>query len=249
MKDSKQTREGLNARLIELNQNIRSHLDEQEALALKAAEGDTEAPKKLADNYAVVNRATNERRAVEQALRALDKRDFTEDMQARLAAMNGDREAAYASVKAVRPALDRVAELLTDLGEAWSTLQTATQGARAAEKRLRGETHDDRATGGVASVFPSSLSVDPTGIVSGLLWRAIGDSLVANADMREAQPAWLDKQIAKALQNIDDGLRRREQFIREQLGQPAPEPARGPDPEALLHDTDKHFTIERPAAA
>lgn len=211
-----ETRAGLNARKSELNASIRNLIKAQERVALEAAEGDTGAPQRLAANYSEVSASTNELRAIEAALRALDRRDHDESMRASLACIESDRAQAHACVQAVRPAFDRVAIALETLGREWAALQHAQEAARRMERTHRGQTHNDLATAGAASVFNSAASIDATPLVQGRLWLAVGH-LDPNHEMAKATPAALDAQIGKALLTIDEGLRRREQYIRQQL--------------------------------
>lgn len=211
-----ETRAGLNARRSELSASIRDLIKAQERIALEAAEGDVAAPQRLASNYAGVNGATNELRAIEAALRALDQRDHNESMRASLDCIESDRAKAHACVQAVRPAFDRVATALETLGREWAALQQAQEAARRMERAHRGQTHNDLATAGAASVFNSAASIDATPLVQGRLWLAVGH-LDPNHEMAKATPAALDAQIGKAVLTIDEGLRRREQYIRQQL--------------------------------
>lgn len=216
LRSAAETRAGLNARRSELTASVRDLIKAQERIALEAAEGDVTAPQRLASNYAGVNGATNELRAIEAALRALDQRDHDENMRASLACIESDRAQAHACVQAVRPAFDRVAIALETLGREWTALQHAQEAARRMERTHRGQTHNDLATAGAASVFNSAASIDATPLVQGRLWLAVGH-LDPNHEMAKATPAALDAQIGKALLTIDEGLRRREQYIRQQL--------------------------------
>lgn len=216
MRSAAETRAGLNARQRELNTTVRDLIKAQERIALEAAEGDVTAPQRLASNYAGVSGATKELRAIEAALRALDQRDHDESMRASLGRIESDRVEAHACVLAVRPAFDRVAAALEALGREWAALQHVQEAARRMERAHRGQTHNHLATAGAASVFNSAASIDATPLVQGRLWLAIGH-LDPNHEMAKATPAALDAQIGKALLAIDEGLRRREQYIRQQL--------------------------------
>lgn len=113
-------------------------------------------------------------------------------------------------------ALQRVADLLDELGPAWIALAQANTAARQAEAQLRLATHNDYATGGATALLGLSFSVDAPLIARGLLWRALG-SEQGDQRMAGTSVAELDGMIAKALRVIDEGLARQEQEIRKQL--------------------------------
>lgn len=214
---SAETRAGINARIAEVNARIRGLIEEQGQLALAAAEGDTDAPKLLADGEAEVSSLTRERRMLERALEVLTARERKADLTESLANIGANRDAAHATIQAVRPCLQRVSDLLADLGPAWEALNAAQIAARQTEAQLRLATHNDVVTGGVTALLGTSSSIDAMLIAKGLLWRAIGDA-EGDRRMANAAPEWLDDQIAKSLRLIDEGLARQEQEIRKQLG-------------------------------
>lgn len=213
-----ETRAGLEARQRELTTTVRDLIRAQERIALEAAEGKPDATQRLSANYGEVNIATTELRAIEAAMRQLERREKNEGMRASLSCIEANRLAAHAAVNAVKPAFERVAASLGEVGDALRALQEQQQAARKAEVACRGQTHNDNATAGAAAVFNTSTSIDAMPAVQGQLWLAVG-SLEGDHQMATDSTAWLDRQIAKALLNIDTGMQRRERYIREQLGE------------------------------
>ncbi len=213
-----ETRTGLVARKSELTAQIRNLIQAQESIALEAAEGDADAPKRLADNYSEVAKATNELRAIDAAMRALERREHQASIQTSLDLIESDRASARAHVLALRQAYQRVESALRGVGDAWRTLQDAQDSARKSERACRGPTHNDVVTAGSASVFYTAQSIDVFPLVQGCLWREVGP-LDPNQEMAAATIEVLDRQIDKALLNIESGLRRREQALRQKLSE------------------------------
>lgn len=216
IRTSAETRAGLTARQRELTTTIRELIRAQEQLALAAAEGDADAPKRLAANYAEVNAATGELRAIEAAMRQLERREHAERMRASLSRIEANRAAARAAVEAVKPAFERVATALDEVGAALRALQEQQQAARKAEFACRGPDHNADSTAGAAAVFNTSTSIDAMPAVQGRLWLAVG-ALEGDHQMATDSTAWLDRQIAKALLNIDTGMQQGERYVRDQL--------------------------------
>ncbi len=216
MNNATKTREGLNAGLSIINARIRELLDAEGGLALKAAEGEADAQSQLSANQSEAHRLMNERRTSDAALVELAKRDRKESLQASLRGIKANRAGAHASVRAVRPAYDRVKSALSELGLAWPALQDAVAEARRAERSQVGLSHNDMVSAGGASLHSTALNIVATALVQGSLWSAVGP-LEANREMANGSPSSLDAEIERSINRIDEALVRHEKAIREQL--------------------------------
>ncbi len=216
MHNTTNTREGLNAGRSLIDARIRELIEAEGGLALKAAEGDVEARSQLAANQSEGLRLRNERRTSEAALAELAKRDRKDSLQASLRSIKADRAGAHASVRAVRPAYDRVTLAFSELELAWPALQDALAEARRAERSQVGLSHNDVVSGGRASLHRTAINVVVTALVQGCLWSAVGP-LEANREMAKAHPESLDAEIERSINRIDEALVRHEKAIREQL--------------------------------
>lgn len=211
---SEDIRAGLQARLAEVIRTSRGLIEDQGAIALQVAEGDSTAAERLAHATTELGKLNGERRSIEGALKALDKRDHEDALRARHANIGTDREAAHAAVAAVRPALDRVAAIMGELRAAMQTLNEAQKAALDAEYECRVETHNDAmaVAGGVMGLRGMNASIDVQPIIAGMLWDAVG-TMPPNSQMAGASPDWIDGQVSKCLQKIDEGLNRREREV------------------------------------
>lgn len=215
---SEETRAGLQARLAEVIRTSRGLIEDQGAIALQVAEGDSTAAERLAQASTELGKLNAERRSIEAALEALEKRDHREALQTRYATIGTDREAAHAAVAAVRPALDRVAAIFGELRVAMRTLNEVQQAALDAEYDCRMPAHNDNRgiAGGVMGLRGMNASIDVGPVVAGMLWDSVG-SVHPNSEMTGAVPDWIDNQVSTCLQKINEGLDRREREVRKRL--------------------------------
>lgn len=215
---SEETRAGLQARLAEVIRTSRGLIEDQGAIALQVAEGDSTAAERLAQANTELGKLNAERRSIEGALEALDKRDHKEWLRTRHANIGANREAAHAAVTAVRPALDRVAAILVDLRAAMTTLNEAERAAINAEYDSKMQAHHDAKdiAGGAIALRGMNTSIAVQPILAGMLWNAVGQ-VNPNPEMSGAGPEWVDKQVIKCRQKIDEAFDHREREMRKML--------------------------------
>lgn len=215
---SEETRAGLQARLAEVIRTSRGLIEDQGAIALQVAEGDSTAAERLAQANTELGKLNAERRSIEAALEALEKRDHREALQTRYATIGTDREAAHAAVAAVRPALDRVAAILVELRSAMKTLNEAERAAINAEFDSKMPAHHDARgiAGGVMALRGMNTSIAVQPILAGMLWDSVGQ-VNPNPEMSGAVPEWVDKQVIKCRQKIDEAFDQREREVRKRL--------------------------------
>ena len=203
-KTTYETRLGLNNRTSTLNDEMRGLLSKRDSLALDVAEGNSAASQTLSEVYRGIDQITRERDAIAGALRQLDSRQSHKQLQARLAKVETDRDAAIVAFESVPQAFADFTSAVDGMKAAWTVLQSCELAASEMEYRTTSIPNGH-------ALFSPSLSV--VALAEGLIWAAVGQDLVpkrtVGAETNQEARDQVESAVRKGIGRVREAARRK----------------------------------------